>query len=109
MPVQLWTYADTPLAFSDIADALDLRPERYHYVVATLAQERMRNTGPRGAVHPLEQGDAGDYQLVFHKMLRLWLETRYGGLLTRAEERIVVARNSSRAVGHLPEAERQAA
>jgi hypothetical protein len=106
MPVQLWRYESGPPQTSTLIDALGLRPERYHYVVATAAQQRFRNGQNPTRVQPKDQGRPGDCDLVFHRMLRHWLEARREPLMTRAEERILVQRGARRAVAHVPERDR---
>jgi hypothetical protein len=106
MPVTLWTYQGRPPSLATITAELDLRPTQFHYLVATTAQQRARNSE---RIEPAEQGERGECSLVFHQAVRHWLDDLGRPVMTRAEERILIYRSAAAAVVHLPIEERDLA
>ncbi len=90
MPVHLFRYSGDPPDSDTLLSSLGVQGD-YTYIVATLAMESARIKS-KVIAPPHQRDEDGHYHLVFHKALRHWLRERRAPLLTRAEERVALAR-----------------
>src|SRR6266511_366970 len=90
MPVHLFRYSGDPPDSDTLLSSLGVQGD-YTYIVATLAMESARIKS-KVIAPPHQRDEDGHCHLVFHKALRHWLRERRAPLLTRAEERVALAR-----------------